>query len=377
MTEFRFLHTSDLHLGKRFGNFPEEPRSELVLARATLPERLAAAARSVGAGHILVAGDTFDTETPSERVVRQALTAMGADAALHWWLIPGNHDSLSAEPLWQGVVEHAPANVHVLTSAAPVDIAQGVTLLPAPATRRFPGIDLTAWMDGCETPEGHLRIGLGHGGVLEFGSDEGSSETISPNRAELARLDYLALGDWHGRWRLNDLSHYSGTPEHDRFKHEGRGSCLAVTLTAPGGAPMIEEIQIGRLDWRQRLIALTPGANAAAALEALLPADRLTWRETLMKLTLSGWVRLSERQELMEAIARIRPEFCHFDLVEDQLQTEYSPGDLDAIARGGALRLAADELHAAAADPDASKRDRDVAEAALNRLYGFVKGSAA
>lgn len=375
MTEFRFIHTSDLHLGKRFGNFPEEVRGDLVQARQSILGNLADAARDHGAAHILVAGDVFDTETPSDRVWRQALTAMGATPELHWWIIPGNHDSLTAESLWQNIVDHAPANVHVLRAAEPVEIASQVTLLPAPAPRRFPGVDLTAWMNTCDTPDGHLRIGLAHGGVLEFGSDDGSSETIAPDRAESARLDYLALGDWHGVWTLNDRTRYSGAPERDRFKHAGRGICLAVTLPALGAVPLVEEIAVGRFDWQEKELQLTPELDPLAAFTSLLPEDRQTWRDTLIKVRVTGWMHLPARMSLAEAVNQVAPEFCHFEFDDHQLQTEYSPDDLDEIARSGALRLAAEQLQSAAEDDDAAKWDRDVAAAALNRLYGFVKGA--
>ena len=66
---FRFLHSSDLHLGRKFANIPEPPdgniRGRLMEARHGAILRLAVAARSRGAGHILLAGDTFDTATPS------------------------------------------------------------------------------------------------------------------------------------------------------------------------------------------------------------------------------------------------------------------------------------------------------------------------
>ena len=60
----RFLHTADLHLGKPFGRFSEELRGRLRETRHASIERLAAAARVHGATEILVAGDTFDSQTP-------------------------------------------------------------------------------------------------------------------------------------------------------------------------------------------------------------------------------------------------------------------------------------------------------------------------
>ena len=101
MSEFRFIHSSDLHLGRRFSNLPEDIRGRLVEARHLAIDALAGAARQHGADDIFIAGDLFDTETPSERVWRQALAAMGAAQELRWWIIPGNHDSLAAESLWR------------------------------------------------------------------------------------------------------------------------------------------------------------------------------------------------------------------------------------------------------------------------------------
>ena len=88
MTDFRFIHSADLHLGRRFGTLADEVRGRLVEARHQSLDRLAEAAHRHAAQHILIAGDIFDTETPTDPVWRQALSRMGADPSLHWWLIP-------------------------------------------------------------------------------------------------------------------------------------------------------------------------------------------------------------------------------------------------------------------------------------------------
>src|SRR5690606_25029424 len=101
--------------------------------------RLAEAARAHGAATILLAGDTFDTETPAPEVRRQALAEMRHHAPIRWVILPGNHDSLQAAQLWASLRAEAPENVTLAVEAQPVALSAGVTLLPAPCTTRRPG----------------------------------------------------------------------------------------------------------------------------------------------------------------------------------------------------------------------------------------------
>ena len=369
---FRFIHSADLHLGRRFGNLPEEVRGRLVEARHQIIATLAQAARDHEAQHILIAGDIFDTETPTDPVWRQALAAMGADPALHWWLIPGNHDSLAAESLWSRFRHYAAPNVHLIDDVTPIEIAPGAFLLPAPLPRRHAGRDLTAWMPGCDTDPRHFRIGLAHGAVRDF-SEEGNAADgiIPPDRAESARLDYLALGDWHGQLPIGARTRYSGTPERDAFHHDGIGCCLAVTLTAPGALPVVQVIPTGKFIWAEEVLPLLPGQPAEEALRALLPQDNR--RDHLFRISASGRATLAEQAALGAAAETVAPEFCHFVLDTTDLATEFAPADLDDIDRAGALRLAADDLSRNAQNDTRDGSARRISAAALNRLYGYLR----
>ncbi len=374
MAEFRFIHSSDLHLGRRFAAMPEEIRPHLAEARHGAIARLAEAARAHGAAHVLLAGDVFDTPTPSPRVLVQALNAFGAEEALTWWVLPGNHDSLGAEALWAEVAARAPANLRLLDRAEPLEMAAGVWLLPAPLPRKFPGYDLTGWMTGAETPEGALRIGLAHGAVRSFDEEDARvDEVIPPDRAETARLDYLALGDWHGQMSLGPRTWYAGTPERDGFRHEGRGACLAVTLPGPGAAPQVAAVDTGLYHWADTELSLLPGQDAAEALTEALPEGRARRRDHLLRLRATGRTTLAGRAALEGAAAQASPDFGYFELDTSGLGTEHELSDLDAIDRAGALRIAAERLAEAAEDTATSERDRQVASAALNRLYGLLQ----
>lgn len=369
---FRFVHSSDLHLGKRFGNFSGDLPSRLREARHAVIARLAEQARDNDAGTVLLAGDTFDTETPSADVRRQALTEMAHHAPVRWVILPGNHDSVQATELWALLRREAPDNVMLAVEPGPIALTADAILLPAPCTTRRPGRDLTEWMDSAATPDGALRIGLAHGAIQSFSEDAVGSDVIAPDRARRAGLAYLALGDWHGAMEVDSRTRYSGAPEPDRFKHDRPGEALLVSIASTTAPPEVTSLPTATFAWRTLALDLLVADDPALALDALLPAlqDR---RQTLARVVATGHCRLAARTALNEDISRAAPDFAWLDLDDTGLATECEADDLDRIDRGGALRAAADALLAEGADESRSAAERAVANAALARLYGYAQ----
>lgn len=323
--------------------------------------RLAEAARSGGATHILLAGDTFDAETPSPQTRRQALSAMASHADLTWVILPGNHDSLAASELWRRLAAEAPANVQLMLEATASPLIPGVTLLSAPCTQRRPGRDLTDFMSQAASPEGDIRLGLAHGPVSGFDGEEQPGGIIAPDRAEQAGLDYLALGDWHGQLRIGPRTWYPGTPERDGFKHDGRGSALLVEIAGAGAPPAVTPVETGQFRW-------TTIETDGADLGDVLPAQG-TRRDTLLRLRLAGQLSLPDRAALLDRCADVAPDFGWCDVDDSRLQLTADTSDLDLIDTGGALRSAAAELLAEAQDITAPDETRATAQAALARLF--------
>jgi DNA repair exonuclease SbcCD nuclease subunit len=365
----RFLHTSDLHLGKRYGQMPEDLRGRLTEARHGVIAKLRDLAISESLDTLLVAGDIFDTETPSRATIRQALQSMGIDPGIQWYLIPGNHDSLQAEELWRTVDRESPENVTLLRDASPVNLGPDAVLLPAPCPARRPGRDLTEWMSNAETPGDKIRIGLAHGAVQSFGED-GGGDVIAPDRATLSNLDYLALGDWHGQVRVNERTWYSGTPEPDRFKHNAPGQALVVEIEAPRSQPKVTPVQVGRFLWRMMDLDLIPDEDATERLKQSVGSleDR---RNVLVKLAAIGRVGLEAKAAIAKVASEVKPDFAFLDYDDGKLAIEHKPDDLDVIGRAGALRQAADALMQEAADAVGSSETARIAEKALSRLYSY------
>lgn len=366
----RFLHSADLHLGKPYGFLPEGLRGRLREARHAALERLATQARQGGAEFILLAGDVFDSETPSPAVLRQALAAMAAQTDLRWVLLPGNHDSLAAEALWGAVARDGPANVTLATEPVPLFLSAHLVLLPAPCTTRRPGRDLTDWMGAAATPEGVIRVGLAHGPVQSFSEDGIATDVIAPDRPARAGLAYLALGDWHGQMRIGPRCWYSGAPEPDRFKHDAIGRALLVDIATAAADPVVAAVATGQFDWRTLQLACLPDDDSEARLADALPIGPAR-RQTLLRVIASGRAKPPARTALASLIGQAAPEFALLDFEAEGLLTECAVGDLDSIDRAGALRQAADGLWFESQDERLPAEQRQVARDALTRLFSY------
>jgi DNA repair exonuclease SbcCD nuclease subunit len=369
---FRLIHSSDLHLGKRFGSFTGDLPSRLREARHAVIARLAGHARDNGATTILLAGDMFDTETPAPDIRRQALAEMRHNAPIRWVILPGNHDSLQASQLWSSLKDDAPDNVILAVEPQPIELAPGIMLLPAPCTTRRPGRDLTEWMDQAALPDGTMRIGLAHGAIRDFSEEGAGLDVIAPDRARRAGLDYLALGDWHGSIEVDPRTRYSGSPEPDRFRHDRPGEALLVSIEAAGALPEVTPLATASFTWATPSLHLLDEDDPISALGALLPEHQLR-RQTLTRIVATGRSRLDKRTALARAVAEAAHDFAFLELDDTALVTEADVDDLDRIDQAGALREAANALLADANDDNLSAAERDVARAALARLYSYAQ----
>ena len=366
----RFLHTADLHLAKPFGRFEPDTQAALRMARLDAINRLGEAARNAKAEFILIAGDTFDAEAPPSKVVRRALDAMRNFPDLQWVILPGNHDSLAAVDLWERIDREKPDNVTLALKPEVIVIADHTVILPAPPTVRNPGIDLTDWMTDAQTGE-RFRIGLAHGGILDFGSEEGTVAVIQPDRAERSKLDYLALGDWHGQKSITARTWYSGTPEADSFKRHPQAGALLVEIATPGDIPQVTPVPIGQFDWKLLTLDFFAGTDPVQQLtEALPTSDRGT---TLVRLEASGRLGLLEQSQLRDMCKEIADDFHSFEALFDQLGIEQAVDDLDRIATGGALRAAADSLFEATDLQGRTAEEVQIAQIALTHLFHIAQ----
>lgn len=363
----RFLHTADWQIGKPFGGYPEETRAELRAERFNAVRRVAALAEARGAAFAVVAGDAFDGNTVSDRDIQRTLDAMSGFTGT-WVMLPGNHDPAVSVSVWSRLARFdTRARVIVADRPEPIELCEGrAVVLPAPLLRHHEGADLTEWFDAAVSSSHVVRVGLAHGAVANrLPAAAESGNPIADDRADRARLDYLALGDWHGFLEIAPRTFYSGTPEADRYPANEPGFAALVEIDGPGASPRVERVRTARFEWRAMAIDIHGDAGALDHALATLPAPG----ETLVDLTLRGTLSLRERIALDEALANWQPRLFDLRLRDDGLLDEPDEEDLDRIDAAGFVRTAVDRLRAKAA----SREDPERATAALALRMMFAE----
>ncbi len=354
----RLLHTADWQIGRQFSSLDPEHAPILADARLAAVERLATLAVAHRVDAVLVAGDVFDAQTVSERTLRRCFNAMAGYTG-PWLLLPGNHDAALAESVWSRVrrLGLVPPNVHLLLAPEPLVMAElRLTVLPAPLTQRHTYADLTEWFDQAASPDDHWRVGLAHGSVQGLlAEDIDSPNPIAPDRPQRARLDYLALGDWHGQRLLGPRMAYSGTPEPDRFKANGSGQALLVELPAPGAEPRLQPLATAQYRWQTLEAALQVDSD----LDLLLRQLDTLGPQDVVELRLQGQLDLQAHARLSDGLARAAARARHLQTDQGALRLSPTDDDLSRLQADGYLGEVLAELRAVPPDDPGARTAQD------------------
>ncbi|MFZ9606283.1 MAG: metallophosphoesterase family protein [Vulcanococcus sp.] len=269
-----FLHSADWQIGKPFARVQDpDKRALLRQARINCIDRIGAVAQSQAASLLLVAGDLFDSPTPSSSDISAVCQAIGR-LPLPVLVIPGNHDhgapgSVWHQPFFKAEQQRRAPNLQVLLEREPLVLEEAI-VLPCPLLRRHESEDPTAWIRNLawsDLPSDRPRILLAHGSVHGFGADDLDADEENPssdrNRlrldpALLDAVDYVALGDWHGLKQIQAKAWYSGTPEPDRFprSEDYQGEQVLAVRVNRGGLPQVSAERTGALHWLHHRVEL-------------------------------------------------------------------------------------------------------------------------
>lgn len=230
----RFLHTADLHIGKRVNEFSMLEDQEYIL------RQILKTADKEQVEAVLIGGDVYDKQVPSAEAVRLFdwfLTQLNS-RKLPVFVIGGNHDSVERLSFGAQIMEESGVYltqsydgkvvpVRLEDAYGPVNLWMLPFLKPAMVKRFFPEQDIVTYQDALETVIGHMELNREERNLLiahQFvtgavtGGSEDSVEVFvggveNVDASVFADFDYVALGHIHRAQSAGgEQIRYSGTP---------------------------------------------------------------------------------------------------------------------------------------------------------------------
>jgi len=230
----RFLHTADLHIGKRVNEFSMLEDQEYIL------RQILKTADKEQVEAVLIAGDVYDKQVPSAEAVRLFdwfLTQLNS-RKLPVIVIGGNHDSVERLSFGAQIMEESGVYltqsydgkvvpVRLEDEYGPVNLWMLPFLKPAMVKRFFSEQDIVTYQDALETVIGNMELNREERNLLiahQFvtgavtGGSEDSVEVFvggveNVDASVFADFDYVALGHIHRAQSAGgEQIRYSGTP---------------------------------------------------------------------------------------------------------------------------------------------------------------------
>ena len=303
----KFIHLSDLHLGKRVNEFPMLEDQKYILGQA---RRVIDAERPDA---VLIAGDVYDKPVPPAEAVElfdDFLYSL-VKRDLPVFVISGNHDSPERLSFCARMIDAS--GVHfarafrgkVTDEYGPVDIYMLPFLKPAHVRRFYPDEPIDTYTDALRTVIGGMDIDPARRSVLvahQFvtGAERSESEEVSVggldnvDAAVFEPFDYVALGHLHGPQNAgSERVRYCGSPL--KYSFSEAKQVKSVTVAELG--------EKGRLSVRTApLVPLHDLRELRGTYEEL--TDRRNYENTATDDYLH--ITLTDQEDVYDALGKLR-----------------------------------------------------------------------
>lgn len=227
----KFLHLSDLHLGKRVNEFSMLEDQQYILTK------IINIIDSEQPDGVIIAGDVYDKSVPPAEAVLlfDDFLCRLAKRKLQVFVISGNHDSaeriafgsrlmnqsgIYMSPVYDGKVEP----VTMTDSFGKVCIYMLPFIKPANVRRFYPDDEISSYSDAVKVAVEHMKVDESNRNIIithQFvtGATRSDSEDISVGGTDnvdaqvFEKFDYVALGHIHNPQKIIcDTIRYCGTP---------------------------------------------------------------------------------------------------------------------------------------------------------------------
>lgn len=257
----KFIHLSDLHLGKRVNGFSMLEDQEYIL------EEILRITEKEKPDGVLIAGDIYDKSVPCAEAVQlfDDFLYRISGMVLHVFIISGNHDSPERLAFGSRLMDRSGVHIAPVYNGklCPFTLSDEYGLVdvyllpfvkPAHVRRFFPEEPIESYTDALRTALGAAEPDSSRRNVLvthQFvtGARTSESEELSVGGTEnvdasvFAGFDYTALGHIHGPQNIQaENIRYCGTPLKYSFSEAGHEKSLTVVELAGKGSTVVRTI---------------------------------------------------------------------------------------------------------------------------------------
>ncbi len=254
VSALKFIHLSDLHLGKRVNEFSMREDQEHILAS------ILDIVRDECPHAVLIAGDVYDKSVPSAEAVElfDGFLVHLRELCPHIFAISGNHDSperlafgarlmdaggVHISPVYSGELSH----VTLSDEHGEADIYMLPFVKPSSVRRFFPDAEIQSYTDAvaaalsaAERREGVRSVLLAHQFVTGAETCESEERAVggldNVDASVFEGFDYVALGHIHGPQNVGtERIRYCGTPLKYSFSEAGHRKSVTVAELGAGG----------------------------------------------------------------------------------------------------------------------------------------------
>ena len=308
----RFVHLSDLHLGKRVNEFSMLEDQEYIL------NQIIEIIDEQSPQCCIIAGDIYDKAVPSAEAVElfdNFLCAL-ARRKLQVFIISGNHDSperiafgsrlidgsgIHLSPVYNGVINPFTMN----DSFGQMDLYMLPFIKPAHVRRFFPDEQIESYTDALRVAIDKMDVDKKHRNILvthQFvtGALRSESEEISVggtdnvDAAVFSDFDYVALGHIHGPQSVGrETVRYCGTPLKYSFSEVSHEKSVTVFDINEKGNISIETVELSPLRDMRKIRGSYMELTAKSAYEGTNTDDYMH-------------ITLTDEEDIPDAVNKLR-----------------------------------------------------------------------
>lgn len=259
----KFMHLSDLHLGKRVNEFPMLEDQEYIL------KMILQIVDEEAVDSVLIAGDIYDKPVPSAEAVQLCDDFLYelSKRRLQVFVISGNHDSperiafgsrlmdrsgIHMSPVYQGRVEP----IQTEDAYGVVNVYMLPFVKPALVRRFYPEEEIETYTQAVETVVRDMQVQWEQRNIIvahQFvtGAWRSDSEEISiggldnVDASVFASFDYAALGHIHGSQKIGrDTVRYCGTPLKYSFSETNHTKSVTIVTMKEKGDIAVDTVPL-------------------------------------------------------------------------------------------------------------------------------------